>query len=98
MHALAGAEEGYGADEGGGGSHDFDGMLRVVFGRQEVLKQLDCMDEGALATINSWVLKVQDDKDNQAMVGGGACCGASLSLPLPPWGLTTTSSFNVCFG
>ena len=33
-----------------------------------MLKNLDRMDEGALATINSWVLKVQDDGANQAMV------------------------------
>lgn len=39
---------------------------------QEVLKNLDRMDEGALATINSWVLKVQDDGANQAMVRGVA--------------------------
>ena len=32
------------------------------------MKNLDKMDEGALATLNGWVLKVQDDKDNQAMV------------------------------
>jgi hypothetical protein len=43
---------------------------------QEVLKQLDRVDEGALATINAWVLKVQDDEANQAMVR--ACLPACL--------------------
>lgn len=50
-------------------------MTIACFLSQEVLKNLDRMDEGALATINSWVLKVQDDSANQAMVreayGGG---------------------------
>ncbi|GAB5037482.1 Hypothetical protein NocV09_08200060 [Nannochloropsis oceanica] len=35
--------------------------------RAEVLKNLDRLDEGALTTLNSWMLKVQDDKDNAAM-------------------------------
>lgn len=40
---------------------------RVEAVRAEVLKNLDRLDEGALTTLNSWMLKVQDDKDNAAM-------------------------------
>lgn len=35
---------------------------------QEVVKNLDRFDEGLLQTLNSWVLKVQDDEQNKPMV------------------------------
>ncbi|TFJ86687.1 hypothetical protein NSK_001776 [Nannochloropsis salina CCMP1776] len=40
---------------------------RVEAVRAEVLKNLERMDEGALSTLNSWMLKVQDDQENAAM-------------------------------
>ncbi len=36
------------------------------------MKHLDRLDEGALATLNGWVLKVQDDEANKAMVSEGS--------------------------
>lgn len=40
----------------------------VVVVLQEVLKNLERFDEGLLQTLNSWIVKVQDDPDNKEMV------------------------------
>ena len=45
--------------------------------RAEVLKNLDRLDEGALTTLNSWMLKVQDDKGALRLI-------PSLPPSLPP--------------
>jgi mRNA-degrading endonuclease RelE of RelBE toxin-antitoxin system len=42
--------------------------LVVVVVLQEVLKNLERFDEGLLQTLNSWIVKVQDDPDNKEMV------------------------------
>jgi hypothetical protein len=42
------------------------GCLSLCF--QEVVKSLDRFDEGLLQTLNSWILKVQDDPLNRDMV------------------------------